>query len=51
MKDFFQKKHNEIKNEIDELKKWENEIKRKDLKYETNKKYTYDFQKFETIFL
>ena len=26
---------NEIKNEIDEIKKWEEKIKRKDLKYET----------------
>ena len=25
----------EIKNEIDEIKKWEEKIKRKDLKYET----------------
>ena len=25
---------NEIKNEIDEIKKWEEKIKRKDLKYE-----------------
>ena len=27
---------NEIKNEIDQIKKWEETIKRKDLKYETN---------------
>ena len=27
-------KTNEIKNEIDEIKKWEEKIKRKDLKYE-----------------
>ena len=32
----------EIKNEIDEIKKWEEKIKQKDLKYKTNK-YTYDF--------
>ena len=38
----------EIKNEVDEIKKWENKVKRKDLRYETNK-YVYDFQKFETI--
>ena len=42
-------RYNEIKNEIDELEKWENKIKQKDLKYATNKEYTYDFQKFETI--
>ena len=30
------------------LKIWENKIKRKGLKYETNK-YIYDFQQFETI--
>ena len=34
--------NNLIKNEIDEIKKCEEKIKRKDLKYET-KKYTYDF--------
>ena len=28
---------NEIKNEINEIKKWEKKIKRKDLKYETKK--------------
>ena len=28
---------NEIKNEIDEIRKWEEKIKRKDLKYKTNK--------------
>ena len=39
---------NEIKNEIDEIQKWEDKIKRKDLKYETYK-YIYDFQQFETI--
>ena len=38
----------EIKNEIDEIKKWENKIKQKVLKYETNR-YVYDFQQFETI--
>ena len=36
---------NEIKNEIDEIKKWEEKIKRKDLKYVTNK-YRFDFQEF-----
>ena len=33
---------NEIENEIDEIKKWEEKIKRKDLKYEPEK-YTYGF--------
>ena len=39
---------NEIKNEIYEIKKWEQKIKQKDLKCET-KKYTYYFQQYETI--
>ena len=39
---------NEIKNEINDMKKWENKIKRKDLKYETNW-YKFDFKQFETI--
>ena len=39
---------NEIKNEIEETKRWEEKTKRKDLKYET-KKYIYRFQQFETI--
>ena len=49
LKDFFAKymKNNEIWNEIDEIEKREEKIKRKDLKYET-KKYIYDFQIFET---
>ena len=38
----------EIKNETDEIKKWEEKIKRKDLEYET-KKYIYDFQQYEKI--
>ena len=37
-----------IKNEIDEIKKWEEKIKRKDLIYKANK-YKYDFQQYETI--
>ena len=41
-------KTNEVKNEIYKIKKSEEKIKRKDLKYETNK-YVYDFQQFETI--
>ena len=50
MKDFFQKKvkNSEIKNEIDEIKKWEKETKQKDLIFKTNK-YRYDFQQYETI--
>ena len=38
----------EIKNELYEIRRWEEKIKRKDLKYKTNK-YIYDFQKFQTI--
>ena len=38
----------EIKNEIYEIKKWEEKIKWKDLKYKT-KNYTYDFQQYQTI--
>ena len=38
----------EINNKINEIRKWEEEIKRKDLKCKTNK-YLYDFQQFETI--
>ena len=34
---------NEIKNQIDEIRKWDQKIQRKDLKYRTNK-YLYDFQ-------
>ena len=41
-------RNDKIKNEIYEIKKWKNKIKRKDLKYETNK-YVFDFQQFETI--
>ena len=38
-------RNNEVKKEIDEIKKLEDKIKRKDLKYETNIYiYTYDFQ-------
>ena len=41
---------NEIKNKLDKIKKWEDKIKRKDLKYETNKYiYIYNFQQFETV--
>ena len=39
---------NEIKNGINEIKKWEEIIKRKDLIYKTNN-YIYDFQPFEKI--
>ena len=38
----------ETKNEIYEIKKWEEKIKRKDLKYDAGK-YKYDFQQYETI--
>ena len=39
---------NKIKNKIDEIRKWEEKIERKSLKYKTNK-YLCDFQQFETI--
>ena len=39
---------NKIKNERYEIKKCEEKIKRKDLKYE-RKKFIYDFQQYETI--
>ena len=39
---------NKIKNEIDEIKKWEEKIRRKDLVYIANK-YTYDFQQYKII--
>ena len=39
---------NEVKHEICEITKWEQKIKREDLKYET-KNYTYDFQQYERI--
>ena len=39
---------NEIKNEIDDIKKRKEKINRRDLKYKTNK-CLYDFQQFETI--
>ena len=38
----------EIKNEINDIKKWENKIKWKDLKYKTNR-YKFDFQQFEIL--
>ena len=41
-------RNNEIKNEKDEIKKWENKTKWNDLKYETNK-FIFDFQEFQTI--
>ena len=40
-------RNNEIKNEIDEIKIWEEENKRKGLKCKA-KKYIYDFQQYET---
>ena len=36
-------KNYETKNEIDEIKKWKNKIKRINLKYETNR-HIHDFQ-------
>ena len=36
----------EIKNEIDKIRKSEEEIEQKDLKYETNT-YLYNFQQFK----
>ena len=39
---------NEIKIELNEVKKWEEKIIRNDLKYGT-KNYTYDSQAFQTI--
>ena len=39
---------NEIKNEINDIKKCEIKIKGKDFKYET-KNYIYDFQQYDTI--
>ena len=39
---------NEIKNEINGIKKWEIKIKGKDWKYET-KNQIYDFQQYDTI--
>ena len=39
---------NKIKNEIYEIKKWEEKIKRKNIEI-WNKKYTYDFQQYEAI--
>ena len=41
-------RNNEIENETNEIKKWEDKTKRGDLKYKT-KNYTYSFQKSETI--
>ena len=37
-----------MKNEIDEIKKWEEKIKRRGSKYEVGK-YKFDFQQYETI--
>ena len=39
---------NEVRNETDGTRKWEQKINRQDLKYEI-KKYTFDSQKYETI--
>ena len=40
--------NDEIKNEVDGTKKWEDKIKQKYLKYDTSK-YKYNFQRYETI--
>ena len=40
--------NNEIRNELNEIKKLEEKINRDDLKYEINK-YVYNFQKFQGI--
>ena len=37
----------EIKDEIDKIRKWEEKIIQKDIKYKNNKSW-YDFQQFET---
>ena len=37
-----------LKNEIDEVKKWEEKIKQKDLVCKISR-YKYDFQQYETI--
>ena len=39
---------NKIKNEMDEIKKWEEKVKTKDLTDKANK-YKYDFQQYETV--
>ena len=39
---------NEIKNKIDEIRRWEEKIKQKDLKYKTNKHFC-DLHTLETI--
>ena len=41
---------NEIKNQTDEIKKWEEKVRQKDLVYKTNK-YKYGFLQYETISL
>ena len=41
-------KNNEIKNEIDEIKIWEEKIKRGDSKYEADK-HKFDFQQYDMI--
>ena len=40
-------RNNKTENEIDEVKKWIEKIKRKHLKYKI-KKYTYNYQQFDT---
>ena len=50
VKEFFQKGWElmKLKNEIDEVKKWEEKNKQKDLVCKINR-YKYDFQQYETI--
>ena len=40
--------NNKVKNEIYEIKNWEEKIKREVLKYKT-KNYAYEFQQYKTI--
>ena len=40
---------NEIQNEIEQIKKWEEKIKTKDLERETKKKCKYDFKQYGAI--
>ena len=42
---------NKIKNEIDEIKKWDNKIKQKDLNYKTNKSMIFNNLKWWELFV
>ena len=50
IEELFPKKiiNNEFKNELDEIKKWEEKLKGNNLIYRVNK-YKYDFQQYETM--